>query len=299
VAGLCFVLLLTGCGTASTSATAPEPTSGGTVPAAPGRAVPVRRATKLLVVVEENHSLTQMRAGMPYTFSLAKRYGYATRYHALAHPSLPNYLAIAGGSTYGVRDDADPSQHPLQGASVFGRALAHGRTAGVFADAMPGSCVLGNHGQYVVRHNPWAYFADERDQCDAHDLPMASFADAVAQGDLPRAGLVVPDLGHDAHDGSLAAADAWFHSLMTTVFAGPDWSSGHLAVVLTADEDDRAHGNRVLTVLIHPSQRHHVVREPLSHYSLNRLYAEVLHVPAMRAAAHAPSMAAAFGLPLG
>ena len=62
---------------------------------------------------------------------------------------------------------------------------------------------------------------------------------------------------------------------MQKVFAGPDWKSGRLAVVLTADEDDHTQGNKVLTVVIHPSQGHHVVGTRLTHYSLTRLYDEV------------------------
>ena len=37
---------------------------------------------------------------------------------------------------------------------------------------------------------------------------------------------------------------------------------------------------------------------PLNHYSLSRLYSEVVGAPALRRAANAPDMAAAFGLPL-
>ena len=85
---------------------------------------------------------------------------------------------------------------------------------------------------------------------------------------------------------------------MQKVFAGPDWKSGHLAVVLTADEDDHTQGNKVLTVVIHPSQVHHVVGTRLTHYSLTRLYDEVAHLPYLANAATAPSMAEAFGLPL-
>ena len=113
-----------------------------------------------------------------------------------------------------------------------------------------------------------------------------------------RVGMVIPDLEHDAHDGTLAAADAWFKSLMTKVVAGKDWTSGHLAVVLTADEDDRASGNRVLTVVIHRSQQGHVVTDPLTHYSLTRLYDEVAQLPLLHQARTAPSMATAFGLPV-
>ena len=230
------------------------------------------RVTKLLVVVEENHSLRQMRRGMPYAFRLARRYGYATRYRALAHPSLPNYLAIVGGRTYGVRDDAPPATHRLPGRTVFGQALAHGRSAALYAQGMPRRCVTTDSGAYAVRHNPWPYFVRERPGCRSHDVPMRRFGRDVAAGTLPRVGMVIPDVQHDAHDGSLARADAWFRSLMSKVLAGRDWRSGRLAVVLTADEDDRAHGNRVLTVVIHPSQRHHVVRRRLNHYSLTRLY---------------------------
>jgi acid phosphatase len=110
--------------------------------------------------------------------------------------------------------------------------------------------------------------------------------------------MVVPDVKHDAHDGTLRKADAWFRSMMSQVFAGPDWRSGHLAIVLTADEDDGEHGNRVLTVVIHPSQRHHVVTQRLNHYSLTRLYDEVAQLPYLHRASTASSMAKAFGLPL-
>lgn len=59
--------------------------------------------TKLLVFVVENHSLDQMRRDMPETLRFAKQYGYATNYRAIAHPSLPNYLAVTGGSTSELR----------------------------------------------------------------------------------------------------------------------------------------------------------------------------------------------------
>jgi phosphatidylinositol-3-phosphatase len=108
---------------------------------------------------------------------------------------------------------------------------------------------------------------------------------------------VVPNLCNDAHDCSLSVADAWFQAQMKLIFAGPDWRSGHLAVVLTADEDDHSQGNKVLTVVIHPSQHGKVVTSPLTHYSLTRLYEDVAHVPYLHNAAKAPSISSAFRLP--
>jgi Phosphoesterase family len=267
----------------------------------PGSQAAAPRVTKVLVFVEENHSLAQMRSGMPYTFGLATTYGYATSYTATRHPSLPNYLAIAGGRTFGVADDKAPSEHPLAGRSAFRAAILAGRTARTYAESMPANCTLTPSGQYAVKHNPWAYFAwsGERADCRKFDLPETRLAGDITNGRLPTVGMVVPNLCHDAHNCSLATADAWFKSRMQRIFAGPDWKAGRLAVVLTADEDDSASGNQVLTVVIHPSQHGHVVTTPLTHYSMTRLYNDVAHTKRLGAAATAPSLSAAFGLPLG
>lgn len=256
-----------------------------------------KHATKILVFVEENHSLSQMKSGMPYAYSLAKKYGYATDYRATTHPSLPNYLAIAAGQTYGIRDDKDPSAHKLSGQSVFGQAIAARKTAAVFADGMPSNCALAKGGSaYVPRHNPWAYFVNERALCRKYDQPITKLSSRITGGTLPTVGMVIPNLNHDAHDGSLKTADAWFKGWMTKIAAGPDWKAGRLVVVLTADEDNRLAGNKVLTIMIHPSVRAKVVSARLTHYSLTRLVEEVAATKYLHAAASAPSMKKAFGL---
>ncbi|NNM45264.1 phosphoesterase [Knoellia sp. DB2414S] len=251
-----------------------------------------------MVVVVENHSLAQMRDQMPYTYALATRYGYATDYRAITHPSLPNYLAMVSGDTQGVTNDDPPAKHRLSAPTVFGAALAAGRTAGVYADAMPSPCASDNAGRYAVRHNPWAYFVTERADCGRQDLPISALPGAIRAGKLPNAGMLVPDACNDAHDCSLATADRWFRTWMGRIVAGPDWRSGRLAVVLTADEDDKHSGNHVLTVVAHPSLRAKVVTSRLDHYSLARLYAEVTATAPLGRAAGAPSMAKAFGLPV-
>ena len=275
----------------------PTPTAGGSSsPDAPAYAA----VSKLLVFVVENHSLDQMRADLPYAFSLAQRYGYATDYRGLTHPSLGNYLAIAGGSTFGVTDDHGPAAHPIKGPSVFSAALAAGRTAVTYAEGMSGTCALGDGGdRYAVRHNPWTYFVDERADCARYDVPLDRLSGDVAGGRLPNVGLVVPDLCHDAHDCSLGTADTWLRDQLEPVFAAPDWQSGRLAVVVTADEDDNHHDQRVLTAVLHPSLHGIVVDAPLTHLSLSRFYSEVAGVPPLREAGSAPSLARAFGLRVG
>ena len=285
--------LLIGSGSASANA------RGLAAPQSPAHASS-RAVTKLLVVVEENQSPAQMKVDMPYAFSLAQRFGYATRYQAISHPSLPNYLAIVSGRTHAVADDGTPAAHRLTGRTVFGQALAHGRTAAVYADGMRTACSTKSTGSppYAVGHNPWPYFVDERRACRAHDLPVSRLWSAIQSGRLPNAGLVIPDKCHDAHDCSPSTADAWFRQLMAKVFLGRDWRAGRLAVVLTADENDGSPGNRVPTIVIHPSQRHHLVTAPLTHYALTKLYEQVTHTAYLGHARTAPSLARAFGLPV-
>jgi acid phosphatase len=257
------------------------------------------RPTKVLVFLVENHTLDEMRAQMPWTAALADRFGYATTYHAMTHPSLPNYLAIAGGSTFGVQDDDDPSSHPISGPSVFGRALQVGSTARLYAEAMPGTCVTTPAGGYAVKHNPWAYFVDERSDCDRYDVPLGHLGADARAGTLPGAGMVIADICHIAHDCPLATADAWLKTEVSPVLAGPDFRGGRLVVVITADEDDHSGDNRVLTVVATKDMPgHQVVDTPLTHLSLSRLYAEVLHFAPLRGAAGAPSLADAFHLHL-
>jgi hypothetical protein len=255
----------------------------------------------VLVIIEENHSLAEMKSGMPYDFSLAQQYGYASGYHAITHPSLPNYLAIAGGTTAGVTDDNAPSSHPVNASSVFGQAITAGHTARTYAEGMTSNCQLTNTGRYAVKHNPWAYYTptSERPRCQQFDVPETALAGDISAGTLPTVGLVVPDLCNDAHDCSLGTADNWLKTRMQEVFAGPDWQSGHLAVIITADEDDSSQGNLVLTTVVHPSQHANVVSTALTHYSLTRLLEDVAHAPHLANAATAADMATAFALPLG
>lgn len=95
-----------------------------------------------------------------------------------------------------------------------------------------------------------------------------------------------------------ANADVWLSDAIGSVLAGPDFASGELAVVVTADEDDRSQDNRVLTVVLHGSQSRRVVRDQLDHYSLARLYGQVLGQPPLRGVKSATDMARAFELPL-
>jgi hypothetical protein len=267
------------------------------------RAVSTAHPTKVLVVIEENHSYAQMKLGMPYLFSLSRRYGYASNWSAITHPSLPDYLAISGGSTFGVTDDRDPAAHTKDvgsARSVFDQALDAGKTAKTFAESMPAACDLSNHPAvkplYAVRHNPWTYYSASRTQCRTNDHPATGFTPAARANALPNVGFLIPNTCNDAHDCSPATADAFLKKALPDVLASQDFSTGRLAVVVTADEDDKSSGNSVLTSVLSMRLSHKVVTTHLTHYSLTRYIAQVLGVAPLRNGRSAPDMKAAFGL---
>jgi phospholipase C len=264
---------------------------------------PGPRPGKVLVVIEENHSAASALQDMPFLASLAGTYGQATNYQAVTHPSLPNYLAIVGGSTFGVTDDKPPASRPIAGDSVLDAALAAGGTAKTYAEAMPGSCATASSGTYAVKHNPWAYFSDpvSRANCQRFDLPSGTSTagalhDDINAGTLPTVGLLIPDLCNDAHNCPLSTADNWLQQWIPTLMQGPDYRAGRLTIVVTFDEDDNTGSNVVLTTVVAPDIARITNQTPLTHYSLTRYLAEIAGAPPPAKAAAAPSLRDAFGL---
>jgi acid phosphatase len=127
--GLACCLLAAGCGSAQ-----PAGTVTGNTTAKPAASVPAsassqpqsaHRMIKILVIMEENHSVGQVfPSHMPYLWSLASRYGRATAWSDVGHPSLPNYLAIFGGSSFGDPQDCLPGPGcSYPGPTVFHQSL--------------------------------------------------------------------------------------------------------------------------------------------------------------------------------
>jgi acid phosphatase len=297
--GVATAVLLLGLG----SCAGAEPDSAPTTTSQTASRSGSSRVDKVLVIVEENRTVQDAEAHMPFLMSQARTYGTATNFYAIRHPSLPNYLVIAGGSTFGVTDDGDPDEHPLEGASLFGQLVSAGRTAKTYADAMPANCARDNHDTYAARHNPWAYFDDsaERAACEQFDVPSGSptagaLADDVTAGTLPTFGLLVPDLCHDGHDCSAAATDQWLQSWLTVIEKGRDFTDNRLAIVITWDEDDEHTGNRIPMVVIHRSLKDKQVTTRLDHYGLSASIARIGGIAPLHDAQNQEDVLAEFGL---
>jgi hypothetical protein len=298
--GLACGLFAVSCSSArSAAATAAESPAPAAV-SPPGTPAARHRVAKILVIMEENHSIGQVfPSHMPYLWSLARQFGRATSWSDVGHPSLPNYLAIFGGSAFNDRQDCLPGPGcTFPGPSVFGQAIAKG-TAGAYEESMPVPCDRVNSGNYDVNHNPWPYFPSEASLCQADDVPAGTITAGalvsdVRRGTLPTVGLITPNLVHDAHDGTLAQADAWLRSWIPVLLSGPDWRAGRLAIVVVFDEGKTT--EQVPFVILAPGVSHRVIGRALNHYALTRLIDEIAGVPPLRYAARAPGVAGILGL---
>jgi hypothetical protein len=280
------------------AATAPAPRSVSSSASTPTGGLGSIR--KILVIMEENHSLQQIfPGGMLYLWSLAQRYAYATDWSDVAHPSLPNYLAIFAGSAFNDPQDCAPAPGcSYPGPSVFGQALARGESAKAYEESMPEPCDAGFAGEYDVNHNPWAYFPSEAASCRANDVPAGTpaggaLADVVRGGALPDVGLITPNLLHDGHDGTLAQADAWLRGWVPVLMSGPDWRSGRLAIVVVFDEGETT--EQVPFVLMAPGLSGVKISESANQYALTRLIDAVIGVPPLRQAGSATDVAPLLG----
>ncbi len=266
--------------------------------------------TKLLTIMEENHSCAAAQAGMPNLSSVAATTNggqvACANSKGITHPSLPNYLAYATGSTQGVKDDGPPSSHKISGQSVFDQAIAAAEAATSYHESIPSNCKQTDSGSYTAHHNPWAYMSDAvpRANCNAHDISSGSTSSGnlrtdVNGGSLPIVGFLVPTNAHNAHDGTLAAADSWLKAWLAVIETGPDFTSGALAIVVTFDEPDfSAPGtDPVWTVVIRKGMASQTINSgSYNLYSLLRSQERVAGVPFLGKAGSASDLLAAFGL---
>jgi hypothetical protein len=194
----------------------------------------------------------------PYENQLAAACGLATNYHAVAHPSLPNYIAATSGSGQGIADDGPPSSHPLDVASIYSQVKATGKTWRSYQESAPGNCPLAPGGQYAVKHDPAPYYPGIRSDCAIWDVPMGTtasghFLNDLTNGTLPAFSFVTPNLCNDTHDCPVSTGDAWLRSWFDKILTSSSYRQGRTVVFLTWDEDDHSGPNRVPLIVVSPS----------------------------------------------
>ncbi len=233
----------------------------------------------VFVIVMENRSYGQALSGS-YTAALAAKYSVATDYQGVSHPSLPNYLALTSGSTWGIADDgyhrlpAGGLGAQLTSARIPWRAYMEGMTNGCFNSPYP----------YALKHNPFAYYGGS---CPSQVVNFSHFA-ADMRTEVPRFVWITPGLCHDGHDCSTATADRWLSQTVPLILATDAWKNNGLLFITWDEGEDSA--NHVLTLVIQPHPVERSSAHAYNHYSMLAAIEDRLGLARLGRAANASPM---------
>jgi hypothetical protein len=285
--------------------------------------MPPPRYAHVIWIVFENEGYDQVLGNhsLPYTNRLAAACGLATRYYGVGDPSLPNYIAMTSGGTWGVTGD---SSAPLHVPSIFSQVRAAHRQWRSYSESMPRNCDGSDYPSsnpvYTAHHEPVIYYAGIRRDCTRWDVPLGTvhkgpLAHALAANALPAFAIVGPnDDGGTTKPGCSRPcghvdpplSDSFLRKWMTRIIASKAYASGKTAVFVTWDEDatfentlcpalDCDHlATLVISRSVRPGSRSTAV---FSHYSLLRTTEDMLGLRGrVGKAASAMSMAPAFRL---
>jgi phospholipase C len=235
----------------------------------------------LIVVVEENHSFEEIigSPAAPFINTLAAHGTILTDYHAITHPSLPNYVALLSGRT---PIESDCHGCTFAGANLVDQLEARHISWAAYLQGLPRPCsAVARAGAYTTLVDPFMHAADIRhhpSRCD-RVLPYGRFHPDLAAGRLPTVVFVMPDLHHEMHSGPVRVADAWLRRLVGQLQASPVWRQD-TRLVLTFDESTRhdvrsccsglGRGGRIPTIVAGPRIPPGRDGTPYTHYSLLR-----------------------------
>jgi hypothetical protein len=226
----------------------------------------------VLVVVFENKEYGDVigNAAAPDFNVEVKDGALLTRYDGVAHPSLPNYLALVSGSTHGIRSDCTTCS--VTGPSLADTLRKSGRTWRTYAEGLPRAGFTGaSYGRYAKKHDPFLYFRNVARSAAQRNrvVPFTQLARDVQNDALPSFALIVPDLCHSMHDCSVTVGDAWFRDNILPLFATRALANSAVFVVFDEGTTSLGGGGHVpalaLGPLVKPGARY---TRATSHYGL-------------------------------
>jgi phosphatidylinositol-3-phosphatase len=205
----------------------------------------------VVLLVEENHSYSEVigNSSMPYLNSLASKYGLATEYFADGHPSIPNYFVLTTGLPETLDDNFSGT---ISDDNVVRELVKAGKTWKSYTESLPSPGYLGaNSGFYLRRHNPFTYLSDVQNDATqaANIVPFTQFATDLANDALPQYSFVTPNTMDDAHNGTLAEADAWLQTNIAPLLTNSAFQTSGL-LIITFDEGAQLDIDHVATLII-------------------------------------------------
>lgn len=227
------------------------------------------RSNHVVIVVEENHSFSQVigNRNMPFLNGIASQYSLATQYFANVHPSIGNYFMLTTGQ---IITNSDRSVATVTADNIVRRLLTAGKTWKGYAESLPSTGYLGpDKFPYTRHHFPLSYFSDvvnSRVQ-RLNLVPFTQFSKDLANQQLPNYSMVIPnqqDNGHNCPAGTsscsdaqvLRAVDTWLQSHIGPLLNNAEFRQDGLLIIVFDEgtASDKAHGGgHIATVFAGPN----------------------------------------------
>jgi hypothetical protein len=217
--------------------------------------------------------------GGGYTALLASQYAVATNYHAVAHPSLPNYLALTSGSTWGITDDR---YHSLSGEDLGSELTSAGIPWRAYMEDMTDGC-FDSPSPYALKHNPFAFYGG---RCPSNVVPLSQF-DSDLSGEIPDFVWITPNLCHDEHDCSVSEGEQWLSGVVPKIIGSAAWRKDGVLFIVWDEDEERSGPNRVPLIVVAPNLKDQHTDTHYDHYSLLATIEDRLGVPRLGKSADA------------
>jgi phosphatidylinositol-3-phosphatase len=247
----------------------------------------------LAVVVMENEEYSGVigSRAAPYINRLAHGYALAISSYAISHPSLPNYLALTGGLTFGI--DSDCTDCAVRGTGIVGQLESRGISWKAYMEDLPHACFTGSGaGAYAKKHDPFVYYkgiVTNPARC-SRVVPMTQLTADERSGALPQFIWITPNLCHDMHACDRATGDRFLSRLVPPLLRalGPRG-----LLILTWDEGSSdngccrlAGGGHIATIVAGGDARRNVrLKAPVDHYSVLQTIEDLFGLRRRRGAA--------------
>lgn len=260
-------------------------------------APPIPSSSHIFVIVLENREANTIldSPDAPYLTSLASRYAVADRYYGVTHPSLPNYLALTGGDTFGITTDC--TDCPIDAPNLVDQLAEHGKSWKAYLEGFPGNCFTGAWADgYAKKHNPFMYYtsiAKSPERC-ARQVPLSQLQHDLAQDSVPDFVWITPNMCHSMHDCMTREGDEWLRVIVPQIRASRAWANQGVLFIVWDEGTSGAGccgqlgGGRVALFAISPlSKPGYRSTTPSNHYALLRTIEDAWSLGHLRHAADA------------
>jgi hypothetical protein len=196
----------------------------------------------------------------PYLNSLLPHASLLSNFFAEEHPSDANYLALAGGSAFGI-PLTDPleenSQYTIRAPNISDLLGAAHESWKAYLQSAAGPCDDTVHGDYWNDDMPMTYFADVRDRpayCSAHLMPLQAMQDDLARAaTTPDFAWVAANDCTDMEGCGIRSGDNFLRAELGAILQSAAWRTQRSLAIITVDEDgfDHEHpAQRVATIVL-------------------------------------------------